>query len=165
MKIKEWLTPAYINNVLQTSQYYYEFKEELVQILQYEFNILGECECIYEDTNINFSIFLSELNKFEKQYYLLSRQFSIMYDYTFSNENNKQVNETRTVNQGYGGYSSENQDGNYQNNHESHNFTDSTYDVNNAQRIKDYDEFHKSSVNLINEFIDIIKTKLIIQFN
>lgn len=165
MKIKEWLTPAYIKNVLSTSDYYYEFKEELIQILQYEFNILGECECIYEDTNINFSIFLSELNKFEKQYYLLSRQFSILYDYASTNETNKSVNENRVTNQGYGGYSSENQDGNYQNNHEDHNFTDSTYDVNNAQRIKDYDEFHKSSVNLINEFIDIIKTKLIIQFN
>lgn len=165
MKIKEWLTPAYINNVLQTSQYYYEFKEEMIQILQYEITILGECECIYNDNSINFSIFLSELNKFEKQYYLLSRQFSIMYDYTFSNENNKQVNETRTTNQGYGGYSSENQDGNYQNNHEDHNYTDNTYDVNNAQRIKDYDEFHNSSINLINDFIDIIKTKLIIQFN
>ena len=165
MKIKEWLTSNYITQIMNTSNYTYEFKDELISILTLEISMLNECECLYDDLNINQAIFLSEFYKFEKQYYLLSRQFSIMLDYTYTNTNQKSVNETRTTNQGYGGYSSENQDGNYQNNHEAHNFTDSTTDTNNAQRIKDYDEFHKSSVNLINEFIGIIKTKLIIQFN
>ena len=165
MKIKEWLTSNYITQIMNTSNYTYEFKDELISILTLEISMLNECECIYEDLNINQSIFLSEFYKFEKQYYLLSRQFSIMWDYTYSNTNSKVVNESRINNQGYGGYSLDNQDGNYQNNNESHNFTDTTNDTNNAQRIKDYDEFHKSSVNLINEFIGIIKTKLIIQFN
>lgn len=165
MKIKEWLTSTYISQIVNNSTYTFEYKEELLQILTLEISMLNECECLYDDLNILQAIFLSEFYKFEKQYYLLSRQFSIMWDYTYSNQNQKSVNENRVTNQGYGGYSLDNQDGNYQNNKEEHNFTDTTNDTNNAQRIKDYQDYHDSSVNLINEFIDIIKTKLIIQFN